>query len=63
MEKDDSRYLQSLVRMDIRKQERGLAKFARKDWQTEEEAESFRQEILRKIGFRRDVLARLKGEK
>ena len=57
--KDERDYLRSLVRMDIRKKERTLAKFTPKPGQDAVEAETVLAEFREHLSFRRGVLWRL----
>jgi hypothetical protein len=61
LSKDDLRYLESLVRMDVRKKERGLAKLVQKPGWTKEGFEHFRQTQAVNLDYRRGVLERLRA--
>ncbi len=63
LQRNDIDYLRGLVRMDIRKKERGLERFAPKPDQPVEEADEVRQMFEANIEFRHQVLARLVAEK
>jgi hypothetical protein len=60
MDEGDRRYLTSLVRMDIRKKERGLEKFAARPGQTAREAADTKEQLECNLAFRRSVLERLR---
>jgi len=62
MTKDARKYLRSLVRMDIRKKERGLAAFAPRPGQAAAEADALRAKFELNLAFRRSVLAWLDKE-
>jgi len=49
-------YLASLVRMDLRKRQRGLDAFVAREGQGEEEAEAIRRKFLFDLWARRDAL-------
>lgn len=55
-------YLRGLVRMDIRKKEKSLAKVVQKPGQTEADAETFRALLRVNLAFRRELLAELDRE-
>jgi len=57
--KNERDYLRSLVRMDIRKKERGLAKFAARPEQSREDAAAVRAALELNLEFRRGVLEML----
>jgi hypothetical protein len=57
--KDERDYLRSLVRMDIRKKERGLASFVPRLGQSHAEAAEVRAKLERSLEFRRGVLEML----
>jgi len=59
--KDDIDYLRSLVRMDIRRKQKSIDKFAPREWQTEQDAAIALQKITDSLEYRRGVLARLEG--
>jgi hypothetical protein len=55
MTKEARNYLRSLVRQDIRKKERNLAKFTPMPGQSAEEAAEVREKFERDLAFRREV--------
>lgn len=56
---DDWNYIRGLVRMDIRKRERGLAKFAPKPGQLPEVAALIREQMESRLAFRRGLYERI----
>lgn len=63
MNRDQTAYLESLVRMDIRKRQRGLGKFAAKPGQGAAEAQAVREKMARDLAWKQLVLEALRGEK
>lgn len=53
-------YLMSIVRMDIRRKERGLAKFAPREGQDPAEAETARKHLEEALAFRRQAYEELR---
>lgn len=60
---DELEYLRSLVRMDIRKRQKSVDRFTRRDDQTEEEAEAILASFKANVRFRMGVYASLTREK
>lgn len=61
MNRDQLDYLAGLVRMDIRKRERALAKFAPKDGQDPAETEAVREKLAGQLAWKREVLEALRS--
>ena len=60
MTENDANYLRSLVRMDIRKKEKQIARFSAKPGQTEADVAAVRRNMTQTLEFRRHILAELR---
>jgi hypothetical protein len=63
MQREQFDYLRSLVRMDIRKRTRALARFAAKPGQDPAEAEAVREKMAGDLAWKHGVLDALNGER
>lgn len=61
--RDANAFLRSLVRMEIRKRERALARLARRPLQSDAEFDDFRRRQVEALQFRRGVLALLEDDR